>query len=181
MKQLRKHIISWLFDKSQKVYTQLFKHHKAWGISRDELLQLPEETLGWHLGDFLRKNDFQLIAKVERHDAYHTLTGYGTAVEDEIALQYLCFGNGKRSPYLLGAMILGSLILPDYLTYYRRSYRIGTNAHPFHQFDYKKLLRVNLHDFRKSIFSQQELAQLKLRFPRDDSKANQLFLTNETI
>lgn len=156
MKTLRKQFIEWLFKHSQKIYTQLFKHHDAWKISREELLCYPEPTFGRHLGEFLNKNGFELIPKVERHDAYHTLTGYGTKVEDEIALQCLCYGNGKRSLYLFGAMILGIIILPDYLTYYYRSYRIGIAANPFHHFDYRKLLHVKIETLRASIFSKDQ-------------------------
>jgi len=149
----RKRLIEWLFEHSQNVYTKLFKSHEAWGIPRLELLTYPTYTFGRHLGEFLNKHGFELIAKVERHDAYHTLTGYGTKVEDEIALQCLCFGNGKRSLYLYGAMILGIIILPDYYNYYYKSYKTGKRANPFHQFDYKKLLHVDMNDFRQAIFS----------------------------
>lgn len=163
MKKLRKKLIEWLFDKSQKFYTKLFKNHEPWGIYRAELLTYPTDSIGRHLGEFLEKNGFELIAKVERHDAYHTITGYGTNVEDEIALQCLCFGNGKRSPYLYGAMILGVMILPDYYQYYYRSYWIGKRANPFHHFNYKKLLKVNIHDFRRAIFSSAQLNVLTKR------------------
>lgn len=161
MTKLRKKLIEWLFEKSQEVYTYLFKKHEAWGIYRAELLTYPSDSIGKHLGEFLERNGFELIAKVERHDAYHTITGYGTKVEDEIALQCLCFGNGKRSPYLLGAIILGVMILPDYYKYYYRSFHIGKDANPFHHFDFKKLLRVSIHVFRHAIFSTKDLKQLK--------------------
>ena len=160
MDKNRKKLIEWLFDKSQKIYTNLFKNHEAWGITKADLLVFPKNSLGKHLGLFLDKNNFELISKVERHDAYHTLTGYGTKVEDEIALQCLCFGNGKRSPYLYGAIILGILILPDYYKYYYKSYIIGKSANPFHHYDYKKLLKVNIKDFRSSIFSEKQLDTL---------------------
>ncbi|WP_452226322.1 Coq4 family protein [Lacinutrix cladophorae] len=153
----RKQLIEWLFEKSQKIYTNIFKKHQPWGIYKAELLTYPEASLGKHLGEFLDKNNFELISKVERHDAYHTLTGFGTKVEDEIALQCLCFGNGKRSPYLYGAIVLGVIILPEYYKYYYKSYLIGKNANSFHQYDYKKLLQVNIHSFRMSIFSKQQL------------------------
>ena len=149
----RKQLIEWLFEHSQNVYTKLFKKHDAWGISRDQLLTYPSYSFGRHLGEFLNKHGFELIAKVERHDAYHTLTGYGTKVEDEIALQCLCYGNGKRSLYLYGSMILGIIILPDYYKYYNRSYHIGKDSNPFHQFNYKQLLLLNITDFRQAIFS----------------------------
>lgn len=157
----RKKLILWLFEKSQKVYTNMFKNHDSWNLTKFDLLKFPEHTLGNHLGEFLYKNGFELIPKVERHDAYHALTGYGTNVEDEIALQCLCFGNGKRSPYLYGAIILGILILPDYFKYYYKSYRIGKESNSFHQFDYKKLLHINILEFRKSVFSMKHHIQLK--------------------
>ena len=153
----RKRLIEWLFEKSQKVYTNMFKNHEAWGIYKDELITYPNDSLGKHLGLFLHKNGFELISKVERHDAYHTITGYGTNVEDEIALQCLCFGNGKRSPYLYGAILLGIAILPDYYKYYYKSYCIGKNANSFHHYDYRKLLKVNIHEFRDIIFSKTQI------------------------
>jgi len=112
---------------------------------------------------FLDRNNFELIAKVERHDAYHVLTGYGTKVEDEIALQCLCFGNGKRSLYLYGAMLLGIIILPEYYKYYYKSYCIGKRANTFHHYDYKKLLKVSIHDFRDIIFSKQQTTKINLK------------------
>lgn len=141
----------------------MFKKHEPWGINKDELLNYPEDSLGKHLGLFLDKNGFELISKVERHDAYHTLTGYGTKVEDEIALQCLCFGNGKRSPYLYGAIILGIIILPDYYKYYYKSFCMGKNANSFHHYDYKKLLKVSIYKFRQSIFSEHQIRLIKLK------------------
>lgn len=160
--KLRKQLIFWLFGKSQKVYTSMFKSHKAWSVTKYQLLRLPENTLGFALGTFLETNGFELLPKVERHDAYHVVTGYSTKVEDEIALQYLCFANGKRSPYLLGAIILGTLILPDYYKYYYKSYQIGKRANSFHHYDYKRLLLIDLNEFRDMLFTKQQQYELKL-------------------
>ncbi|HPF11894.1 MAG TPA: Coq4 family protein [Flavobacteriaceae bacterium] len=157
---MRKQLIAWLFEKTQKGYTRYFKKNKKpWGITKRELLLYPEESFGHHLGLFLQKHGFELIPKVERHDAYHVITGYGTRVEDEIALQYLCFGNGKRSLYLFGVMFLGTMILPDYLPYYLNSFQKGKNCHHFHGYDYSKMLEVPLSDFRHIIFSNNQQLQ----------------------
>ena len=85
----------------------------------------------------------------------------GTNVEDEIALQYCCFGNGKRTPYLSGVLILGTCILPDYLPYYLKAFRYGKEANSFHHFDYKTLLHVRLDDFRQSIFSKSSIEEMR--------------------
>lgn len=163
-KQLRKMLIIFLFEHSQRIYTSLFKNHESWNLTKHDLLKMPEPSFGRHLGEFLDINGFELIAKVERHDCYHVLCGYSTEVEDEIALQCLCYGNGKRSPYLYGAIILGVAILPDYYKYYYKSYKTGKLANPFHHFNYKKLLNVSIKDFRDSIFTKSALKQLQLDY-----------------
>lgn len=162
LKLKRKQLIIWLFEHSQRIYTSLFKNHKSWNITKTDLLKLPKPTFGRHLGEFLDKNNFELIPKVERHDCYHVLCDYSTKVEDEIALQCLCYGNGKRSPYLYGAIILGVAILPDYYKYYYSSFKTGKAANPFHHFDYQKLLTVSMPHFRAMIFPKSELINLKL-------------------
>lgn len=160
---IRKQLIIWLFEHSQRIYTSLIKNHESWNVTRTDLLKLPYPTFGRHLGEFLDQNNFELIPKVERHDCYHVLCGYSTKVEDEIALQCLCYGNGKRSPYLYGAIILGVAILPDYYNYYYQSYKTGKRANPFHHYDYKKLLNVSINDFRQAIFSKSELFNLNIK------------------
>ncbi|WP_034059909.1 Coq4 family protein [Lacinutrix jangbogonensis] len=161
MKKLRKQLINWLFAISSKIYTRIYKNHKPWDITKTELLSCSKESLGFNLGLFLDQNNFELIPKVERHDCYHVLTGYSTEVEDEIALQYLSFGNGKRSPYLYGAVILGTIILPDYLTYYLKSYHIGKAANVFHNLDFKPLLKTNMDALRHVIFSTKQIQIIK--------------------
>jgi ubiquinone biosynthesis protein Coq4 len=153
----RKKIIAFLFDKSQKIYGDLFIDCEPWEIKKSELLAYPTDSFGKHLGIFLDNNNFELIPKGERHDAYHTLTGYKTKVEDEIALQYLCIGNGKRSLYALAAASVGCLLLPEYYKYYFKSYGIGKNANPFYHFNYKKLLHISIIDLRQAIFSKSQI------------------------
>lgn len=158
----RKELLTWLFKNSQKLYGDLFLNRKPWGIKKAELLNYPKESFGRHLGLFLEKHNFELIPKGERHDAYHTLTGYKTTVEDEIALQYLCIGNGKRSLYAIGAAITGSIILPEYFKLYYKSFWVGKNANTFHHFDYRHLLHVSLYDLRSTIFSENQIKSLTL-------------------
>jgi len=150
----RKQLILWLFKNSQNSYVRLFKKNKkAWNISKEELLKLPKDTFGYQYAAFLEKNQFEVLAKLERHDAYHIITNYKTAEQDEIALQYLCFGNGKRSIYLYCVIGLGTLILPDYYAHYLKSYQLGKNANTFYNLDFESLLRINLKIIQEIIFS----------------------------
>tara|TARA_R110002049_G_scaffold11084_6_gene53178 strand:- start:435 stop:980 length:546 start_codon:yes stop_codon:yes gene_type:complete len=156
----RNQLIHFLFNWTQTKYTR-FKKKKPWGISTSNLLDMPKNSFGYRLGDFLQINNFELLPKVERHDAYHVLCGYSTNVEDEIALQYVCFGNGKRSPYLVGVLLIGTILLPEYLNYYRESFKVGKQANPFHHYDFKTLLHANFNTLRSSIFSDKLLTRIK--------------------
>ena len=153
---LRKQILAFLFDTSQKIYNYQFLKRKPWNIKKTELLTYPKNSFGKHLGIFLDENNFELIPKGERHDAYHTLTGYKTKEEDEIALQFLCIGNGKRNLYVFAAAFVGGILFLEHYKYYYKSYCIGKNANPFYHFDYKKLLHVSIDDLRQAIFSKKQ-------------------------
>ena len=154
----RKQLIEGLFNHSQKIYTKLFKQKKKpWNISTEQLLNFKKNTLGYQLGAFLQSNNFDLLAKLERHDCYHIMTNYGFKAQDEIALQYLCFANGKRSPYTFLVLFFGTIILPDYYKYYKKSYQIGKEANTFHAFDYQKLLQSDLETIQSFIFSKNYL------------------------
>ena len=149
----REQFIVWLFKNSQNIYVKYFKkHHIAWAITKKELLLYPKNTFGYHLGLFLKTNNFNLIPKIERHDCYHVLTGYSTKVKDEIALQYLCYSNGKRSFYLYGVVILGTIILPDYINYYFQSYRLGKLAKQFHHLNFLEVLNEDIGEMRARTF-----------------------------
>jgi ubiquinone biosynthesis protein Coq4 len=157
---MRKKLIYWLFEHSQRMYIK-FKNKTPWGITSQDLLTYPKESFGFHLGKLLTENNFELLPKVERHDCYHLLTGYGTKVEDEIALQYVCFGNGKRSPYLIGVLLVGTIILPDYYKYYIKSYKLGKNCNQFHHFNYKNILHFSFQEIREGIFNTEQILQIR--------------------
>jgi len=160
MIEKRKQLILWLFEVSRNLYTR-FKKKQPWNLTTAELVVMPSHTYGHRLGLFLKSNGFELIPKVERHDAYHVLTGFDTEVEDEIALQYLCFGNGKRTPYLFAVLVLGTLLLPEYLPYYRKAFYFGKKSNPFHHYDFKTLLHLDFELFRSMIFSERIVKSLK--------------------
>ena len=157
MKKQRKKIINWLFNWTMILYCR-FKQKQPWNITTAQLVAMPANSFGHHLGILLQTNGFELIPKVERHDAYHLLTGYSTSVEDEIALQYCCFGNGKRTPYLLGVLAVGTLLLPEYVPKYIRAYYYGKSCNCFHHFDFKKVLPLDFEDFKQAIFTKTQLA-----------------------
>lgn len=144
----REKICEQLFELSKKPYRFLFKQKKnSWKLSSTDLIQCPPKSLGHELGLFLKKNDFELIDKLESHDAYHVICKMNTTVRDEVGMQFLLLGNGKRSLYLYSTIAICFLLLPEYFSYFRSCYRKGKQLYPIHEL---KLLNI-LHKPLKNI------------------------------
>jgi hypothetical protein len=137
----RTRILYWLFNTCLPLYSKYFKpKRKAWNLSRKQLLIFSEDSFGYHLGVFLKRDKFHLMPKLENHDCFHVLTGFKTEVKDEIALQYLCFGNGERNLSALLVMLVGTILLPEHISYYKKSFNKGKKMHPFYHLNFKNLL-----------------------------------------
>ena len=136
---MRAIILEKLYEWSLIPY-QSFKKNAAWDLDIEDLLQYPKETLGFQMGHFLLKNNFDLQEKLESHDVFHVLTGTGITVPEEISMQFYLLGNGKRSAYLFSVILIGGFLFPDYIKLFRAKYRLGKSSLPFYQLDFYKLL-----------------------------------------
>ncbi|WP_426480859.1 Coq4 family protein [Chryseobacterium sp. R2ACT005] len=141
MKKIRVQFLLFVYDKTQKLYRKYFKKKKRqWQFNEKQLLEFQEDSLGRKLGEFYRKHGFSMIPKMENHDVHHLITGCGTNFEDEIAMQYLLLGNGKFNAHLLAAIVLGTIILPEYVKIYIKAYKKGQNMRAFYHWDFEGLL-----------------------------------------
>lgn len=142
----------WLYGWSQILYAKIFKRNKkAWGISKNEFLLYPEGTLGKAMGEFYHSKGFSVMPKLENHDVFHIITETGTEIQDEIAMQYLLLGNGKRSLYMFSMIGIGTFLFPEFISHYRKAYRKGKSMAQFHNMEFKGLLDSSVIYLRASI------------------------------
>ncbi len=139
----REKLCHYLFQKSAGPYAKYFKRKQvAWNLSTEDLLKYPIKTLGHKVGLFLSSNGFEFYPKHESHDVFHVVCNYGTSVKEEIGLQFLLYGNGKRSLYLYAVMSLGFLIVPEYFKFYKASYQKGKLTADFYHLVNKEFLSM---------------------------------------
>lgn len=156
MKKLRVQFLLFMYENSQKQYRKYFKKKKRqWQFDEKQLLSFKEDSLGKTLGEFYQAHGFRMIPKMENHDVYHLITDFSTNIQDEIAMQYLLFGNGKRSAYLLGVLLLGTFVFPEYYKTYRKAFQKGRNMRSFHNWDFENLLWQNF-DHLKDFIQQKQ-------------------------
>ena len=143
-------LIEKMYELSKKPYQKFFKKNKAWDVSIPELIQHPQESLGFHLGCFLLKYNFEIQPKLEDHDVIHVLTNTGISVPEEIGMQYYLLGNGKKSLYLYMVIASGTFFYPTRLKQFVAEYQRGKSAHEFYHLDYLKMLKIPVTTIRET-------------------------------
>ncbi|MCV9929184.1 hypothetical protein OIU83_16075 [Flavobacterium sp. LS1R49] len=147
---MRDIVIEKMYEWSRKPYQKYIKKNVPWEINKTELLTFPKESLGYRLGDFLRRNNFDIQAKLEDHDIIHVLTNTGTTVIEEIGMQYYLLGNRKKSLYLFMVILSGTIFYPTRLGYFFKQYKKGRNAMPFYYLDFSKMLLTPISSIQKT-------------------------------
>ena len=147
---MRDLFIEKMYEISKKPYQKFFKKGNAWNVNVNQLIQLPSDSLGFHLGCFLLKYNFEIQPKLEDHDIIHVLTNTGISVVDEIGMQYYLYGNGKRSLYLWMVILSGTLFYPTRFFYFKQQYQRGKQAHEFYGLDFLNMLSVPITNIQQT-------------------------------
>lgn len=159
----REKFCAWLFEISKAPYRYIFKQkNEAWNLSSSDLCEFPKNSLGYALGQFLKSNEFELIDKLESHDVYHVICQMETSVRDEIGMQYLLMGNGKKSTYQKITVLLGICLLPEYLGYFKFCYQRGKRMLPVYELDLRQALNGNLDQLRTELKIPKSKQHLKI-------------------
>ena len=133
-------LIEKLYEITKKPYQKWFKKGEAWNVNTKELIAMKSDSLGFHLGCFLLKHNFEIQPKLEDHDIFHVLTNTGITVQEEIGMQYFLLGNGKKSAYLFAVIAIGTCFYPSYFKQFLKKYRRGKNSHQIYDLEFQKML-----------------------------------------
>lgn len=139
---MRDLLIEKMYEITKKPYQKFFKKGTPWNITPSELIQYKQDSLGFHLGCFLLKYNFQMQPKLEDHDVIHVLTNTSVSVPDEIAMQFFLLGNGKKSVYLFMVITIGTIFYPTQFKQFIKNYNRGKSAHRIHDLDFQKMLII---------------------------------------
>lgn len=147
-----------LYGWSSVFYAKYFKRNKeAWGLSVLDFLNYPANSLGYALGEFYQSKGFDVMPKLENHDVFHVITQTNTDIQDEVAMQYLLMGNGKRSLYMYAMILIGTAIYPEFIRYYIFTYQKGKSLAVFHDIEFKDYLAKPLAEIQYILHAQTTL------------------------
>lgn len=161
MNTIRLFLMIRLYNWSSRIYSSLFKvNKKAWGLRKEDLVSYAPNSLGKALGDFYSIHGFDVMPKLENHDVFHVLTGTGIEIQDEIAMQYLLLGNGKFSLYLFAMVGLGTLMYPEFIPYYIRSYQRGSSMQRFYHLEFRDFLNQSLAELQVALLDRASIVNI---------------------
>ena len=155
LNSLRGKLLVQMVEYAKPIYARFFQKSKIpWNHCKASLKQFPPKTLGNALGDFLEKENFELMPKFESHDVYHVLLDYKTTVVDEARMQFFLMGNGKYSLFLIGANMLSFILLPEYARAFIKEFKKGKQAISIAKWKFQYLLNEPVEVLQKMIFRQ---------------------------
>lgn len=124
---------------------------QGWNINTQQLINFPLGTVGKALGEFLKQNNMEPLAKAEYHDVQHILFGFSMSFVDEVALQFFLRGNGLKSIASELTYIGAWFILPFHWTYLKSSYLKGQQYKDVSVLNNKTILQRNLKELKQSL------------------------------
>ncbi len=146
-------------------YTRWFKSNtEAWCHNRYSLKKFPPKTLGRALGDFLIKEDLELLPKLEDHDVLHVLFKYKTTVVDEARMQFFLLGNRKRSLYALCTAIISIIVVPEHIQDFIREFQVGRKCRSIAKWDFRYLLNEPIDSLRDLIYQKKSVEEAPFLF-----------------
>lgn len=141
--QIHEKISSWTAHLLGPLVFNFGIKEEAWNLKTADLLLFPEGSVGRTLGEFLKKNRLEPIARAESHDLYHVLFDFPTSFKGEVALQFFLRGNGKNSIASFATTLGAWIVLPRQWSYLRSSFERGKQCMDISRLDLKGILFQN--------------------------------------
>ena len=119
--------------------------------NRQQLLQMPEGTLGRELIAMLDTNSLQLLSYYAKHDIKHILLDYDTTDKGEVCLQCFMLGNGHISFPVFITVVFGFVTVPEHWKDFIAAYKRGRQSAAIEQWKWFEILQVPVQELQQKI------------------------------
>jgi ubiquinone biosynthesis protein Coq4 len=130
---------------------QLLRNEERFQYTLQQLTAMPQDSLGFSLGQFLQHRNLALLPYYARHDIKHILLKYDTTDEGEVCLQCFMLGNGHLSFPVAATVLYGFITMPEYWRAFRNAYRRGRQSMPIEKWKWFQLLYEPLESLQQKI------------------------------
>lgn len=138
--QIRSFLLVFLTHNMALPILKMIRSPQKFPYTREELYQLPSDTLGRRLINMLDQKGLKLLPYYAKHDIKHILLGYDTTDEGEVCLQCFMLGNGHLSFPVVATVLYGSFTMPEYWNSFKNAYHRGTKTVPIEKWEWFKII-----------------------------------------
>lgn len=151
--KIRSAILVFLTHEIALPILKLMRKAPPFTCKREQLMNLPEGSLGHDLHLFLEKRNLPLLAHYARHDIKHVLLEFDTTDEGEACLQCFMLGNRRVSFPVLATVLFAIITMPEHWKKMRLAFREGRISNSFHGWNWDEMIVFQSDNLRNKIFN----------------------------
>jgi len=137
---MRWKLVNWLTVKATDLSDFLLRKRK-WNYSLQDYQNMPENSLGKSLSDYMEKHSIPFKSNLVRHDLKHIVLGYEMDMPDELRIHSFLLGNRCYNPMAIAYLLICVMIVPEVIPTLKKDFKRGRRA--------KCLRNINLENFIK--------------------------------
>lgn len=153
IKKIRSVLLEILTHKLALPLITRFRKNRQFPYTLEQLLLLPEGTLGKDLALYLHSKNFKLLPNYERHDCKHIILQYEMDEEGEARMQFYFLGNRHYSVPVVMTVLLCFVLMPDHWLKFYSEFKKGRSCVTFDDVDFIKIVTMNTNELRKQFTS----------------------------
>lgn len=153
LKQLRSRLLMLLTHDVALPLINRFRNNPPFSYSMEQLLALPQGTLGNDLATYLQNHNFKLLRNYERHDCKHIILGYAMDEAGEARMQFYFLGNRHYSIPVLSTVLICAVLMPEHWRQFYADFRLGRKGKTFDDVDYNQLVVKNTLELRNEFLN----------------------------
>jgi len=146
----RENLVDLLIHGSVPIVAFIGKYEK-FNVSFDQLMKLPDGTLGKETAVTLKERNFAFIAHYETHDFKHILLNYNMDGLGEVSMQFFALGNGNRHFPTFAICSVGLFLFPTKWLLFKKDYKRGKAAKDITYLDYYHAINLPLVTLRMGL------------------------------
>jgi hypothetical protein len=148
LKKIRSLLLEVLTHKIALPLIAGLRKKNKFSYTMEQLMMLPDGTLGKDLALYLKSKNFQLIANYERHDCKHIILQYEMDEEGEARMQFYFLGNRHYSVPVVMTVILCFFLMPDHWRKFYHEFKKGRMSRTFDGVDFNDLIPMHTADLK---------------------------------
>ena len=130
---------------------KIVRKPQVFPYSKEQLLQMPNGTLGRELIKMLDTNNLQLLSYYAKHDIKHILLDYDTTDKGEVCLQCFMLGNGHISFPVFITVVFGFVTIPEHWKSFIEAYKKGRQSNSIERWKWFEILHEPVFDLQQKI------------------------------